>query len=267
MTNVRRILSRHGFTLTSLALLLIALVLCTCTEPTDPVTSESVLPAAESEMEFIEVSPGEFRMGSHDLEDDEKPVRTVTISRGFQLGKYEVTQEQWEAVMGSNPSRFKGAKRPVEKVSWKDVQEFIGKMNQRNDGFLYRLTTEAEWEYAARAGTTGDYAGDLDKMGWYTENSGDQSHEVGLKKANAWGFHDMHGNVWEWVQDWYGEDHYASRPNPDEDPPGPVSGVHRVMRAGGWCTVAGDCRSAIRGWWLPGERDDDLGFRLLRQAE
>ncbi|MEE8583520.1 MAG: formylglycine-generating enzyme family protein, partial [Acidobacteriota bacterium] len=142
--------------------------------------------------------------------------------------------------------------------------EFLGKLNRRSDGFEYRLPTEAEWEYAARAGTTGDYAGNLDEVGWYEANSGNETHPVGEKKPNAWGLYDMHGNVWEWVHDWFS--HYGSRPNPDTDPAGPASGSNRVIRGGGWSTPAQYCRSADRNGNWPGNRNSALGFRLLRQA-
>ena len=148
-------------------------------------------------------------MGSDKGNDDEKPMHEVRISKPFYLGKYEVTQGQWQAVMGNNPSRFKGdPNRPVEQVAWEDVQAFMRKLNAIEGGTTYRLPTEAEWEYAARAGTTTAYSfGDdprlLGEYAWYSENAKGKTHPVGQKKSNAWGLHDMHGNVWEWVQDWY----------------------------------------------------------------
>ena len=215
--------------------------------------------------EFVKIPAGEFDMGSNNGEDEEMPVRKVRISRSFQLGKYPVTQEQWKAVMGNNPSSFEGASRPVEQVSWDDVQEFLDKLNRPSDGFEYRLPTEAEWEYAARAGTTGDDLVNLGEMGWYVANSGDETHPVGEKKPNAWGLYDMQGNVYEWVQDWYDSEYYGSRPNPDTDPSGPASGSLRVVRGGTWSYPAQYCRSAYRFRDRPGYRFNALGFRLLRQ--
>ena len=169
-------------------------------------------------IEFVWVPAGEFQMGSTSRHagDNEQPVTRVRISQGFYLGKYEVTQDEWQAVMGSNPSSFSGCGRcPVEQVSWEDAQAFIGRLNASSGGGRYRLPTEAEWEYAARAGTTTDtYAGNMtqplgndpvvDGIAWYYENSGLQTHPVGQKSPNGFGLHDMLGNVWEWVGDWYG---------------------------------------------------------------
>lgn len=190
-------------------------------------------------MEFVLIPAGSFQMGAdpnfEDAADDQTPRHRVTLSQPFYLGKYEVTQEQWVAVMGTNPSRFKGRTNPVEQVSFDDVQTFIRKLNAKEGGSRYRLPTEAEWEYAARAGATGKYGfgDDDDQLGlyaWYTGNSGDKTHPVGQLRANAWGLHDMHGNVWEWVQDWYDESYY--RHSPATDPRGPGSGSNRVFRGG-----------------------------------
>jgi hypothetical protein len=219
-------------------------------------------------IEFVTVAAGEFQMGSTNGYSWEQPVHRVIISKSFQLGKYEITQGQWKVIMGSNPSYFKGDDNlPVEQVSWDDAQAFMAKLNALNDGYRYRLPTEAEWEYACRAGTTGDYGGtgNLDEMGWYNNNSGSKTHAVGTKKANTWGLHDMHGNVWEWVQDWYSSDYYSS--SPLTDPPGPTSGSGRVGRGGGWGSGAGGCRSAVRNAGSPGGTYDFLGFRLLRTAQ
>ncbi|MDR1921294.1 MAG: formylglycine-generating enzyme family protein [Candidatus Adiutrix sp.] len=217
-------------------------------------------------MEFVLIPAGEFLMGSPDSDsevgDDEIPQHKVTISRPFYLGKYEATQSQWEAVMGSNPSCFKGQSNPVEQVSCEDVQEFIKKLNQMEGTNKYRLPTEAEWEYAARAGTTsaysfGDEAGALGRYAWHWDNSGETTHPVGQKEPNGWGLYDMHGNVWEWVQDWYGG--YSS--SPATDPRGPFSSPYRVFRGGGWLSCAGGCRSAYRGCGTP-DRSRSIGFRL-----
>jgi formylglycine-generating enzyme required for sulfatase activity len=216
-------------------------------------------------MEFVLIPAGTFTMGSEDGDSDERPARQVTISRPFYLGKYEVTQGQWQAVMGNNPSLFQGdAKLPVEQVWWSDVQDFIGKLNAKEGGNRYRLPTEAEWEYAARAGSTSAYSfGNetslLGEYAWYRDNSGGKTHPVGQLKPNAWGLYDMHGNVMEWVQDWYGR--YSEQSV--RDPQGPPSGSHRMRRGGAWNSVATVCRSANR-YSVPGFRDDFLGFRLVR---
>ena len=215
-------------------------------------------------IEFVRIPPGEFLMGSTSGANREKPVHLVKITHGFEMGKYEVTQAQWDAVFGSDRSHFRGASLPVENVSWDDVQAFILALNTRKDGYVYRLPTEAEWEYACRAGTTQDYAGNLDDMGWYEANSGAQTHPVGQKQPNAWGLYDMHGNVWEWIQDWYGEDYYAQ--SPGADPQGPSSGTNRVERGGPWRAAAWNARSANRNGISPDVKGDAIGFRLARTA-
>jgi formylglycine-generating enzyme required for sulfatase activity len=217
---------------------------------------------------FVLIPAGTFQMGSDHPGDDAKPVHTVCLSRPFYLGIYPVTQRQWEAIMGSNPSRFQGPEHPVEQVSWDKVQEFIRSLNTHEGRVLYRLPTEAEWEYAARAGATGDYCfGDdvtqLSQYAWYADNAGRTTHPVGQLQPNAWGLYDMHGNVWEWVQDWYGV--YAAQTV--TDPQGPTSGSSRVVRGGSWRIVARNCRSACRGYAEPGHRGDALGFRLLRTVQ
>ena len=224
-------------------------------------------------MEFVWIPPGEFSMGSTSRHafDNERPVTRVRISRGFWLGKYEVTQRQWESVMGNNPSGFGncGGDCPVDSVSWDDVQAFVGKLNERYGERKYRLPTEAQWEYSARGGTSTDtYAGDLtetkgadpvlDRVAWYGKNSQGRSHPVGGKAANAFGLHDMVGNVWEWVGDRYGEYPGGSV----TDPVG--SGSERVRRGGSWYNNARYCRSANRYGDSPSDRYNTLGFRLLR---
>ncbi|MGQ4809396.1 Hercynine oxygenase [Candidatus Entotheonellaceae bacterium PAL068K] len=216
-------------------------------------------------MEFRLIPAGTFMMGSLNGEADEQPVHQVTISKPFYLGKYEVTQGQWQAVMGNNPSFFIGnPKLPVESVPQPDVQEFIHRLNAKEGGDRYRLPTEAEWEYAARAGSTTDYsfgndATRLSEFAWYKANSNEQTHPVGQLKPNAWGLYDIHGNVWEWVQDWYGR--YTSEAV--TDPKGATKGTHRLRRGCGWNNVSQICRSANR-YSVVGFRDDFLGFRLLR---
>ena len=222
------------------------------------------VPVGPSGMEFVWVPPGEFRMGSTSSEarDVERPLTQVRISEGFWLGKYEVTQSEWEAVMGSNPSHFGncGGDCPVEQVSWADVQRFIGRLNAREGREVYRLPREAEWEYAARAGTTGDRYGDLSAIAWYAGNSEGRTHPVGLKLPKGWGLYDMLGNVCEWVGDWHGG-YPGGRVT---DPGGPGSGSFRVFRGGGWFSYAGYARASSRSGSDPGYRRGDLGVRLLR---
>jgi len=221
-------------------------------------------------MEFVYIQPGRFTMGSPSNEsgrDNDERQHQVTLTKGFYMQTTEVTQGQWQRVMGSNPSWFKncGDDCPVEEVSWNDAQDFIRRLNQREGTDKYRLPTEAEWEYAARAGSTtrfcfGNDNGQLGQYAWYDNNSGSKPHSVAQKKPNAWGLYDMHGNVWEWVQDWYGN--YPS--GSVTDPTGPSSGSSRVFRGGSWNAGAGDCRSAYRYRSTPGGRSNYLGFRLAR---
>ena len=214
------------------------------------------------------IPAGRFTMGSSSSEegrDSDESQHQVMLSRGFFMAETECTQGQWEAVMGSNPSNFKGTDRPVEQVSWGEAVEFCRKLTakQRQEGVLpegweWRLPTEAEWEYAARAGTTGARHGELDAIAWHGGNSGRETHGVKGKQANAWGLHDMIGNVWEWCGDWYGDYPTGSV----TDPTGPGSGSFRVNRGGSWYFDAGSARSADRFWFGPGDRISNLGFRL-----
>jgi formylglycine-generating enzyme required for sulfatase activity len=215
-------------------------------------------------IEFVLIPAGSFKMGSTNGLSNEKPVHEVTISQPFYMGKYEVTQAQWQSVMGNNPSMFKdcGGNCPVEQVSWDDAQNFVNRLNESNDGFRYRLPTETEWEYASRAGTTGDYAGNLSEMAWYSENSGSKTHAVGGKQPNAWGLADMHGNVWEWCQDWYHETYYGA----PTDGGAWLSGgeqKYRVLRGGSWYNLATNLRSALRGRNTPDYRGAYGGFRVV----
>jgi formylglycine-generating enzyme required for sulfatase activity len=182
------------------------------------------------------------------------------MSEPFYLGKYEVTQAQWEAVMGTNPSQFKGhPNRPVENVSWEDVQTFIKRLNRQEGWEVCRLPTEAQWEYAARAGTTtARYENDVDAIAWYSQNSGGETHEVGQKLPNAWGLYDMLGNVWEWCRD--GKRTYTRASA--IDPIGPTdAGAGRVFRGGGWSSGARSVRTADRYWLDSGNLAGYLGFR------
>jgi formylglycine-generating enzyme required for sulfatase activity len=218
-------------------------------------------------MEFVWIPPGEFMMGSESGEADENPVRLVTVSTGFYMGKYEVTQEQWQEVMGNNnPSRFKGRDRPVENVSWKEVREFISKLNIEDNEFGYGLPSEAQWEYAARARTTGEYAGDLDALAWYGANSRGQTHKVGGKQSNYFGLYDMHGNVAEWCRDIY-HDTYKNAPTRGGAWAYDYERDLRVVRGGHFLSGALSCRSAERDGLPPGERFPHLGFRLVAFIE
>lgn len=224
-------------------------------------------------MKFIKINPGTFSMGSPASEsgrDGDETQHQVTLTQAYYLQSTEVTQWQWEAVMGDNPSHFNknNPNLPVDRVSWEDVQSFITKLNALKEG-TYRLPTEAEWEYAARAGSKTAYAcGDsescLANMGWYGENSNRETQPVGQKQANAWGLYDMHGNVWEWVNDWYLEDYYER--SPARDPQGPSAGSNRVARGGGWDAYASYARSAYRDGGSSDNRyTGDIGFRLVRR--
>ena len=185
--------------------------------------------------------------------ENERPAHVVTLTKPFYMGKFTVTQEQYQQVMGTNPSNFKGKDNPVEMVSWDDAQEFCKKVNAASAQAV-RLPTEAEWEYACRAGTStkyysGDSEEDLKRVAWYYANSGNTTHPVGQKEPNRFGLYDMHGNVWQWCQDWYGE----YKADAVADPQGSAQGAYRVLRGGSWSDNPGYCRSAYRGWVRPGQ--------------
>ena len=214
---------------------------------------------------MIKVDGGTFTMGATSEQKkpdkDEKPKHQVTLS-SYYIGETEVTQALWKAVMGNNPSWFKGDNLPVEKVSWEDCQTFIGKLNGLT-GKSFRLPTEAEWEYAARGGKGSNhtqYSGGsmIDDVAWYDGNSGNKTHSVKTKRPNELGLYDMSGNVWEWCQDWYGN--YSS--NAQTNPTGPDSGSGRVNRGGSWGSLERGCRSSLRDIISPGHRFNSLGFRL-----
>ena len=216
---------------------------------------------------MIRVEGGTFQMGATTEQgsvayDNEKPVHQVTLSP-YYIGETEVTQELWEAVMGSNPSTYKGKKHPVEMVSWNDCQEFIRKLNAKTGG-QFRLPTEAEWEYAARGGKKSNgykYSGSntIDDVAWYTETTHDEgTHDVKTKQTNELGLYDMSGNVLEWCQDWI--DYYSS--SSQSDPKGPLSGSDRVIRGGSWKLSAEFCRVSVRFCSTLGGWHDGLGLRL-----
>ena len=222
-------------------------------------------------MELIWVKPGTFTMGSPSDEPSrnkaEGPQTRVTLTQGFWLGKTEVTQGQYEAITGKNPSAFNalGKDGPVERVSWLDAMSFCEKLTQREradrrlpEGFSFTLPTEAQWEYAFRAGTTDDYPGDVELMAWHAGNSDQSTHPVGLKTPNAWGFYDMSGNVLEWTFDWYGDYPGGSV----LDPKGPSRGYYRTARGGSWRKETRVARSAARSGGSIARQDYTIGFRL-----
>jgi len=240
--------------------------------PSSGLTSNSI------GMEFVLIPAGEFDMGSPMHEKRRKlwesPVHRVTIKKPFYLSKYPVTQEQWQVVMGDNPSYYRGEKHPVENVSWNEVQVFFSKLNAlenaRENNRIFRLPTEAEWEYASRAGTEtayffGNDESKLREYAWFLENSGFETHPVGLKKPNPWGLYDIYGNVWEWVQDEY---HISYKGAPAdgrawENLFPSISIPVRVRRGGGWNGNAGCCRSAERLFAAQDKRLNSLGFRAV----
>ncbi|MFN0128196.1 MAG: formylglycine-generating enzyme family protein [Verrucomicrobiales bacterium] len=214
-------------------------------------------------LEMVLVPAGEFMMG----DKENKPAHKVKITRPFYLGKYEVTQKQWEAVMGNNPSRFKGARNPVEQVSWDDCQKFIETLNAKAglQAGRFALPTEAQWEYASRGGREtrycyGDEKPGLVEYGWFSDNSGSRTQPVGGRKPNDWGLFDMHGNVSEWCQDWFGGDYYAN--SPEDNPAGPEAGTSRVVRGGFWGGSAWACRSPFRDYNSVSRLGHHLGCRV-----
>jgi formylglycine-generating enzyme required for sulfatase activity len=231
-------------------------------------------------MQFVSVPAGQFPMGCSEgvkpveCSADERPRHTVQITKAFEIGKTEVTQKQWQAVMGSNPSLYKGDTLPVEQVSFQDVQALLGKLNARNDGFFYRLPTEAEWEYAARAGTVDQFAGakvanslarysPADDLAWYNV---EKTQPVASKKPNAWGLYDMRGNVAEWVEDWYDSRYYAKSPMTDPKGAPEASDGGRGVRGGTfhddgpWLT-----RVSLRMHFPEDYQHFDVGFRVVRE--
>ena len=224
-------------------------------------------------MELVLIPAGSFRMGGdkklEQAEDHETPPHIVKISKTFYMSKYEATQSQWSEIMNNNPSEFKEDIRPVERVSWNDVQEFIQKLNNKEETNKYRLPTEAEWEYAARADTESTYCFSsnikiLSQYAWYRKNSAGKTHPIGQLKPNAWGLYDVHGNVHEWCQDWFDRNYYSQ--SPSNSPLGPSSGLAKVLRGGDWGSENWYCRCASRSLSSPDRRSNRLGFRLVRMV-
>jgi len=233
-------------------------------------------------MDFVRIAPGEFKMGTDGLMDNEKPVHKVCFTEGFWMGKYEVTQEQWEQVMGNNPSFFKGARNPVEQVNWDDCQAFLHRLNQKqailHQPLRFQLPSEAEWEYACRAGTTTPFhfgeslnSSLANFNGKYPAGNGEKGADlqktapVGSFEPNEWGLYDMYGNVWEWCEDSYHENYSGA----------PVDGnawltpavMFRMVRGGAWNTTADCCLSAHRFWLVAGSKQNMLGFRIVCFSE
>jgi len=218
-------------------------------------------------MKLARIPAGEFMMGSGSY-SQETTVHTVTLSADFWIGQNEVTQDEYRRVMGTSPAAFQGNERPVEGVSWEDASEFCRRLGAQ-ERETYRLPTEAEWEYVCRAGSRsafcyGDDDTRLGEFAWYDASAGPKTHPVGSRKPNDWGIYDMHGNVWEWCQDWYGEDFYST--GPSTDPKGPSTGEYRVLRGGCWYNRPVFCRSARRDFNRPDYRDDGIGFRVVLQV-
>lgn len=229
-------------------------------------------------LEFAYLSPGTFVMGSPEYElgrNNDEDQHEVTIAQGFHIQITPVTVKQWRELMGNNPSCFPNLSEecPIVGISWNECQEFIKRLNLQGEA-TYRLPTESEWEYACRAGSTTSLANGeltelfcsmdslLDEVGWYCGNSGRQIHPVGRKHPNAWGLHDMHGNLFEWCHDWYGK--YPAAPG--EQPHGPKCGAGKVIRGGSWFSSAKSCRCACRSHWAADSRSDFIGFRLVKAA-
>jgi formylglycine-generating enzyme required for sulfatase activity len=227
-------------------------------------------------MEFQYIAAGKFIMGSlvnpMDSYGSEVPIHEVEISKSFYFGKYEVTQSQWLQIMGNNPSYFRncGENCPVEQVTWNQAQEFLRRLNQKENTNKYRLPTEAEWEYACRAGSRstfgfGDDIQNLEEYGWYVKNSGGSVRPVGQKRPNAWGLYDLNGNVWEWCSDWFDAEYYGK--STPVNPPGPDAGYRRILRGGSWLNYPGYLRCATRYSYDPSQGFFTIGLRIAREMD
>jgi formylglycine-generating enzyme required for sulfatase activity len=227
--------------------------------------------ASATGIKLVLIPAGTFTMGSPDSEADrgadESPQTRVMLTKDFYLGQTDVTQGQYELVMGANPSDFKkaGKNAPVEEVSWGDAMAFCQKLTERErtagrlpEGYAFTLPTEAQWEYACRAGTIGAYATDPDETSWFDRNSGGTTHPVGAKQPNLWGLYDMTGNVYQWCADWYANRYPGGEAT---DPTGPDAGTVHILRGGGWYYDRSYCRSAYRDF-DPGYRANFIGFRV-----
>jgi formylglycine-generating enzyme required for sulfatase activity len=223
-------------------------------------------------MRFVFIPPGSFMMGERNgatrsSDPDESPQHRVVISSHFYMQEREVTQSEWREVMGHNPAFFRGSDLPAEQVSWNDVMVFIERLNKAEGGNFYRLPTEAEWEYCARAGTPGFFwfGNDpkyLSDHAWNSKNSGAATRPVATKPKNRFGLHDVIGNVGEWTNDWYGENYYSE--SPFADPKGPETGFSKVIRGCSWADTGSKCRSAFRNYLQPADMNAYVGFRLVR---
>ena len=218
-------------------------------------------PIVNPEIEFVRIPAGEFMMGGDFA--DELPKHHIQITKPFEIGKYEVTQAQWQLVTGTNASHSKGPRNPVDSVSFADAEKFVDSLNSLKDGFRYRLPTEAEWEYAARGGQKTEDSTNADDLAWYEKNAGGKTHPVGEKRPNGWGLYDILGNVSELCQDWYLPDYY--RVSPESDPKGPAAANARVTRGGSWATPQTFVYAARREWMAPGNRESGTGIRLVRE--
>jgi formylglycine-generating enzyme required for sulfatase activity len=225
-------------------------------------------------MKLILIPAGAFIMGgdwdAEQADENELPKHEVIFEKPLYVGMVPVTQSQWQAIMGGNPSEFSGEDHPVETVSHDDARVFIKRLNATEGTGTYRLPTEAEWEYAARAGSHSTYCygpetGRLAQYAWFKNNSGGATHPVGQLEPNDWGLHDMHGNVHEWCADWYVREYYAA--SPGKHPAGPRKGVARVLRGGDWSSEAWYCRCAIRSLSSPQRRSPRVGFRVVKSLD